>query len=177
MALLGACVLAQVVRLRRFHLWLYQTKSVLLTSAYQSNNLLFALARDWLVSPLAGVPPVSRLLATIVAGHFGFPLKRLKLKIRANLTSPDMGRTCVPLDIRRSENPALATPVACHGVINIAHAIKSARPIFAAAIRCPKTTVSVRGRRASGATRKIIHRTKVSSLPRLCEKSHSWTAQ
>jgi 2-polyprenyl-6-methoxyphenol hydroxylase-like FAD-dependent oxidoreductase len=88
MAMLDALALAQALearaaladalalyqRLRLWHIRLYQLASWMFTPAYQSDSALLAFIRDWLMAPLARIPPVPTLLAALVAGELGAPL-------------------------------------------------------------------------------------------------------
>jgi 2-polyprenyl-6-methoxyphenol hydroxylase-like FAD-dependent oxidoreductase len=93
MALLDAYALALALRkcmrvadalnhfgqLRRRHVHLYQLMSMLFTPVYQSDGRLLPLARDRLFGPLAKRWPATRILATMVSGLVGNPLKSLAL--------------------------------------------------------------------------------------------------
>lgn len=74
-----AAALARAVSLRRSHVAIYQTMSLLFTPVYQSDSRLLPLLRDWLVGPLAKRWPATAVLAAIVAGLVGSPLRRLGL--------------------------------------------------------------------------------------------------
>ena len=76
---LGAA-LSHYRRLRSLHVWLYQTMSWLFTPVYQSRGRLLPALRDWVAAPLTRVPPAPAILAGLVSGGFGSPLKRLGLK-------------------------------------------------------------------------------------------------
>ncbi len=95
MALLDAFGLAEALRrhpgdtgraqqayraMRTPHVRLYQSMSVLFTPVYQSNSALLPALRDWVVAPLSHVPPVPALLALLVSGGAGWPLRRLGLR-------------------------------------------------------------------------------------------------
>lgn len=73
----GALKLA--VKLRRFHIHLYQRLSALLTPVYQSDSHVVPLLRDWLVGPMSKLWPVPRLQAALVSGLVGRPLRRLEI--------------------------------------------------------------------------------------------------
>jgi len=64
-------------RMRTRHTWLYQAASWLFTPAYQSDGALIAWARDWIVAPLAQIQPAPKLLAALVAGALGSPLRAI----------------------------------------------------------------------------------------------------
>jgi 2-polyprenyl-6-methoxyphenol hydroxylase-like FAD-dependent oxidoreductase len=88
MALLDAASLAYALRntgdvadaldsyakARRFHVRLFQALSYLLTPFYQSDSTVVPFLRDTLVSTVARVPPVPRVLAAMVSGMLGRPL-------------------------------------------------------------------------------------------------------
>lgn len=92
MALLDACALAEALsrqddlglalheyaRMRLWHVRLYQGASFLFTPAYQSDQAAFAWLRDFVMSPLARIPPMPALLAMLVAGELGAPLSALR---------------------------------------------------------------------------------------------------
>ena len=94
MALLDAWALAQAVRihadtrdalrhylrLRRRHVQLYQIMTWLFTPVYQGDNRFLPWLRDWLAAPLSKVWPAPPLLAAMVTGLIGAPLKRLGLR-------------------------------------------------------------------------------------------------
>jgi 2-polyprenyl-6-methoxyphenol hydroxylase-like FAD-dependent oxidoreductase len=63
-----ASALAAYARARRNHVRLFQMLSLAFTPFYQSDSTAIAWVRDRLVSTIAKVPPMPRLLATIVAG-------------------------------------------------------------------------------------------------------------
>ncbi|MEO0785565.1 MAG: NAD(P)/FAD-dependent oxidoreductase [Pseudomonadota bacterium] len=65
--------------LRGAHVRLYQTMSWLFTPVYQSRGSVLPALRDWIAAPLTRVPPAPALLAAMVSGAFGSPLKRLEL--------------------------------------------------------------------------------------------------
>ncbi len=70
-----ADALASYAKARRFHVRLFQALSYLLTPFYQSDSTLVPFLRDTLVSTVARVPPVPRVLAAMVSGMLGQPLK------------------------------------------------------------------------------------------------------
>lgn len=70
-----ADALASYAQARRFHVRLFQALSYLLTPFYQSDSTLVPFLRDTLVSTVARVPPVPRVLAAMVSGMLGQPLK------------------------------------------------------------------------------------------------------
>jgi salicylate hydroxylase len=67
--------LGEYERLRLWHIRLYQTASWLFTPAYQSDSATVAALRDWIVSPLSRIPPAPQILASLVAGAWGWPLE------------------------------------------------------------------------------------------------------
>jgi salicylate hydroxylase len=94
MALLDACALTvaldqagdldaallRYAELRRWHVRLYQAASRLFTPFYQSDSTLLPLIRDRVVPPLARLPGIDRMLALLVSGLIGDPLRRLGSK-------------------------------------------------------------------------------------------------
>ncbi len=88
--------LTDYVRLRRAHVWLYQTLSALLTPAYQSDSAMLPGLRDWIVSPLATITPVPSVLAALVAGLLLDPLKRVGLDVDAPLRPPESALPSTP---------------------------------------------------------------------------------
>ncbi len=93
MALLDAYALAKALRetdavaraapraiaLRRRHVRTYQAMSALFTPVYQSDSRMLPLLRDRIAGPLTRLWPATRLLAAMVAGLIGWPLKPLGL--------------------------------------------------------------------------------------------------
>ncbi|MEO0818165.1 MAG: NAD(P)/FAD-dependent oxidoreductase [Pseudomonadota bacterium] len=71
--------LKHFTKMRAMHVRLYQTMSWLFTPVYQSRGGLLPALRDWIAAPLTRVPPAPTLLAGMVSGAFGRPLKRLGL--------------------------------------------------------------------------------------------------
>lgn len=94
MALLDAWALAQAIEttsdisealpaylsLRRGHVRLYQIMTWLFTPVYQGDSRILPWLRDWLAAPLSKIWPAPPLLAAMVSGAIGAPLKRLDLK-------------------------------------------------------------------------------------------------
>ncbi|MGU3492860.1 FAD-dependent oxidoreductase [Xanthobacteraceae bacterium A53D] len=74
-----AAACAEAVALRRGHVRLYQAMSTLFTPVYQSDGRLLPRARDHLAGPLSRIWPFPPLLATIVSGLTGAPVRRLGL--------------------------------------------------------------------------------------------------
>jgi len=94
MALLDAWALAQALaetsdmRLaldlyrikRQRHVRLYQTMTWLFTPVYQGDSRILPWLRDWLAAPISKIWPAPQLLAAMVSGTIGSPLKRLGLR-------------------------------------------------------------------------------------------------
>ena len=94
MALLDAWALAQALRthsdmadalrhylrLRKHHVQLYQIMTWLFTPVYQGDSRVLPWLRDWLAAPLSKIWPAPALLAAMVSGALGAPLKRLQLR-------------------------------------------------------------------------------------------------
>jgi salicylate hydroxylase len=72
--------LRNYAQLRRWHVRLYQAASRMFTPFYQSDSAVLPLIRDRVVPPLARLPGIDRMLALLVAGLIGDPLRRLGLK-------------------------------------------------------------------------------------------------
>ncbi len=83
-----AVALARAVGLRRRHVALYQAMSALFTPVYQSDGRALPFLRDRVVGPLARVPPAPRVLAAMVSGLVGAPLRPLGLEPYAEPTLP-----------------------------------------------------------------------------------------
>lgn len=69
--------LGEYERLRLLHIQLYQAASWMFTPAYQSDSDAFAFVRDWIMSPLSRLPPAPAILAGLVAGEIGAPLRTI----------------------------------------------------------------------------------------------------
>ncbi len=67
---------------RRNHVYMFQALSLVFTPFYQSDSHSIAWVRDRLVSTVATVPPVQRLLASIVAGTLIDPFAATGLRER-----------------------------------------------------------------------------------------------
>ncbi|WP_338061666.1 NAD(P)/FAD-dependent oxidoreductase [Sphingomonas panacisoli] len=74
-----ADALALAASLRREHVGLYQLMSRLFTPVYQSDSTMLPLLRDVVVAPLAKTWPAPKVMAAMVAGIVGSPLRRLGL--------------------------------------------------------------------------------------------------
>lgn len=70
--------LGEYARMRLWHIRLYQAASYLFTPAYQSDSVAIAWLRDAVMAPLTQVWPAPQLLAALVAGAWGGPLKALR---------------------------------------------------------------------------------------------------
>lgn len=93
MALLDAWALAQAItakpdlpdalteylRVRAMHVRLYQWMTWLFTPVYQGDSTVLPWLRDWLAAPISKIWPAPPLLAAMVSGSIGAPLKRLGL--------------------------------------------------------------------------------------------------
>ena len=75
--------LGEYARMRALHIKLYQAASWMFTPAYQSDNDAVAFVRDWIMSPLSRAPLAPAVLAALVAGELGSPLKPLRHSGRA----------------------------------------------------------------------------------------------
>ena len=80
--------LGEYERMRLWHIRLYQAASFLFTPAYQSDSLLIAGLRDWLMAPLSRIPPAPQILAALVAGAWGAPLNAMGVRSRAGFARP-----------------------------------------------------------------------------------------
>ena len=65
--------------MRAGHVRLFQLMSWMFTPVYQSDSAALAWLRDWLAAPISRVPPAPQILAAMVSGGLGSPLKRLGL--------------------------------------------------------------------------------------------------
>lgn len=72
--------LRRYAQLRRWHVRLYQAASRMFTPFYQSDSTVLPVIRDRVVPPLARLPGIDRMLALLVAGLVGDPLRKLGLK-------------------------------------------------------------------------------------------------
>ncbi|MDF2117457.1 NAD(P)/FAD-dependent oxidoreductase [Roseiarcaceae bacterium H3SJ34-1] len=71
--------LERTVAVRRRHIRLYQGMSLLFTPVYQSDSTMLPWLRDRVVGPLARLWPATTILAAMVSGLIGRPLKPLGL--------------------------------------------------------------------------------------------------
>lgn len=74
--------LGEYARMRALHIKLYQLASWLFTPAYQSDSDAFAFVRDWIMSPLSRAPLAPGVLAALVAGEIGAPLRTINAGAR-----------------------------------------------------------------------------------------------
>jgi 2-polyprenyl-6-methoxyphenol hydroxylase-like FAD-dependent oxidoreductase len=72
--------LSEYARTRLLHIRLYQLASWMFTPAYQSDSASIAWLRDAIVSPLSRVPPAPAILAALVAGQVGAPLRAMGVR-------------------------------------------------------------------------------------------------
>ncbi|MEZ5997257.1 MAG: NAD(P)/FAD-dependent oxidoreductase [Hyphomonas sp.] len=72
--------LRDYVRMRALHVRLFQTMSWMFTPVYQSDSSILPWLRDQAAAPLSRIWPAPQLLASMVSGAVGSPLKRLGLK-------------------------------------------------------------------------------------------------
>lgn len=89
MALLDACAIAKALndtdsvaaaaarykRLRNTHVQLYQLMTWAFTPVYQGDSRLLPWLRDWLAAPVSRIWPAPQILAAMVSGMIGNPLK------------------------------------------------------------------------------------------------------
>jgi 2-polyprenyl-6-methoxyphenol hydroxylase-like FAD-dependent oxidoreductase len=76
----GGDIAAGYIRMRSFHVRLFQAMSWAFTPVYQSDSRVLPFVRDWLAAPVSKIWPAPPLLAALVSGAMGAPLKRLGLK-------------------------------------------------------------------------------------------------
>jgi len=72
-----ATALGEYARMRLWHIRLYQTASWLFTPAYQSDSAALAWFRDQIMAPISRTWPAPYVLAALVAGQIGAPLKAI----------------------------------------------------------------------------------------------------
>lgn len=70
--------LGEYARMRLWHIRLYQAASWMFTPAYQSDSAALAWFRDWVIAPVSRIWPAPTVLAGLVAGQIGSPLKALR---------------------------------------------------------------------------------------------------
>lgn len=71
--------LTEYLRVRAMHVRLYQWMTWLFTPVYQGDSTVLPWLRDWLAAPISKIWPAPPLLAAMVSGSIGAPLKRLGL--------------------------------------------------------------------------------------------------
>lgn len=71
--------LAEYLRVRAMHVRLYQWMTWMFTPVYQGDGTFLPWIRDWLAAPVSKIWPAPPLLAAMVSGSIGAPLKRLGL--------------------------------------------------------------------------------------------------
>jgi salicylate hydroxylase len=69
--------LGEYARMRLMHIRLYQSASFLFTPAYQSDSAALSWFRDWIMAPVSRWPFAPQVLAALVAGQIGAPLKMI----------------------------------------------------------------------------------------------------
>jgi len=74
-----ADALAAYVRMRRWHIRLYQYLSALFTPFYQSDSRVLPVLRDWMLAPATRLPLARTLVAATIAGIVVDPRKTLRL--------------------------------------------------------------------------------------------------
>lgn len=75
-----AAALRRFLKIRAGHIRLYQLMTWAFTPVYQSDGVVTPWLRDWLAAPLSRLWPAPPILAGLVAGGFGAPLKKAGLK-------------------------------------------------------------------------------------------------
>ncbi len=80
--------LTRAVALRRRHVAVYQAMSALFTPVYQSDSQVLPLLRDRVAGPLSKVWPAPALLAAMVSGLIGRPLRPLGLAMDEDRHAP-----------------------------------------------------------------------------------------
>ena len=68
---------------RTAHVRLYQRITWLFTPVYQGDSRILPFFRDWLAAPLSRIWPAPQLLAAMVSGGLGSPLRKLDLKSKS----------------------------------------------------------------------------------------------
>lgn len=74
-----AKALNNAVQMRKWHVQIYQALSIVFTPAYQSDSNILPFIRDQLVGPFSKLWPFTKILAALVSGSVGRPLKALGL--------------------------------------------------------------------------------------------------
>jgi len=90
-----AAALRRAVALRRVHVWIYQAMSRLFTPVYQSDSAFLPWMRDEVAGPLSRTWPATAVLAAMVAGLVGSPLRQLGLTPTEPPPSVEVSRTPV----------------------------------------------------------------------------------
>ena len=67
-------------RLRARHIQLFQMMSILLTPLYQSDSGFSSFLRDHVISQLSKIPPVPRMMASMLSGLFTEPFRRTEFE-------------------------------------------------------------------------------------------------
>ncbi len=67
--------LGEYARMRLWHIRMYQAITWIFTPAYQSNSTSIAWARDHLLAPASRIWPMPPLLAALVSGALGWPMR------------------------------------------------------------------------------------------------------
>lgn len=73
--------LAEYARLRLWHIRLYQAASWMFTPAYQSDSASLAFLRDWIMAPISRTWPAPAVLAGLVSGQLGSPLRAMGVRV------------------------------------------------------------------------------------------------
>jgi salicylate hydroxylase len=63
--------------MRAWHIRLYQLASWMFTPAYQSDAAIAWMIRDGLMAPVSRIPPAPAILAALVSGRLGSPLRAI----------------------------------------------------------------------------------------------------
>lgn len=82
--------LASFHQRRRRHVDLYQLASRIVTPVYQSDSQVLPLLRDRIAGPLSRIYPMPRILASLVSGSVGYPLRNIGIgEIKPPVTAGD----------------------------------------------------------------------------------------
>ena len=84
--------LRHYVNMRSGHVRLFQAMSWMFTPVYQSDSVILAWLRDWLAAPLSRVPPAPKILAALVSGAIGSPLRKTGLAPADHVRESDVSR-------------------------------------------------------------------------------------